>query len=305
MLTPEQLADNAQTYTNQAARILDIDRAQVRYNADWLGELTFADVIRLCSHFTVAEFLRRDNFAKRMERQDAIYLSEFMYAIMQAYDAVALETDVQIGGSEQLFNLMAGRKLQEEYGQRPQIVLTVPLLVGTDGHVKMSKSMGNYIGVDDPPNGMFGKIMSLPDSAMRDYFTLLTDLSPDAVESILGGSPIEAKKRLAFVVTGSMYTRAAAEEAQTYFESTFQRRETPEEMQEFAIDADGGSRLDHVLRTAGLAASAAEVRRLVSQGAVRVNGTAVSDFTLQLHSGDEVRVGRHRFLRMVEAGQRT
>jgi len=303
MLTPEQLAANAQTYTTQAARILDIDRAHVRYNADWLGKLTFADVIRLCSHFTVAEFLRRDNFAKRMERHDAIYLSEFMYAIMQAYDAVALETDVQIGGSEQLFNLMAGRKLQEEHGQRPQVVVTVPLLVGTDGHVKMSKSMGNYIGVDDPPNDMYGKVMSLPDTAMRDYFTLLTDLPPDAIQSLLSGAPIEAKKRLAYEVTASMYSGDAAAAAQTYFESTFQRGETPEEMQEFVLD-QAASRLDHVLRTAGLAASASEVRRLVSQGAVRVNGTPVDDFTLELRTGDEVRVGRHRFLRLVEAGER-
>lgn len=303
MLTPEQLRANAATYERQAGRILDLARTTVRYNADWLGKLTFTDVVRLCSNFTVAEFLKRDNFARRMERGDAIHLHEFMYAIMQAYDAVALNTDVQIGGTEQLFNLMAGRKLQEEFQQRPQIVLMVPILVGTDGHQRMSKSTGNYIGVDEAPNDMFGKVMSLPDSAMRDYFTLLTDLPSDEIESLLAGAPIDAKKRLACEVTASMYTRDAAVAAQTYFESTFQRGETPEEMQEFALEA-GASRLDHVLRTAGLASSAAEVRRLVSQGAVRVNGEAVSEFALQLHTGDEVRVGRHRFLRMVEAEQR-
>lgn len=304
MLTPEQLAANAATYEVQAGRILDLSRTAIRYNADWLGALTFADVIRLCAHFTVAEFLKRDNFAKRMDRGDAIHLHEFMYAIMQAYDAVALEADVQVGGTEQLFNLMAGRKLQEEYGQRPQMVLTVPILVGTDGHQRMSKSTGNYIGVDEPPNDMYGKVMSLPDSAMRDYFTLLTDLSPDEVSSLLTGAPIDAKKRLASEVTASMYSREAAEAAQTYFESTFQRGETPEEMQQFVIDKAAGGRLDHVLRTAGLASSTSEVRRLVSQGAVRVNGMAVTDFALELRTGDEVRVGRHRFLRMVEAGTR-
>ncbi len=304
MLTPEQLAANAATYEVQAGRILDLSRTAIRYNADWLGVLTFADVVRLCAHFTVAEFLKRDNFAKRMGRGDAIHLHEFMYAIMQAYDAVALEADVQVGGTEQLFNLMAGRKLQEEYGQRPQAVLTVPILVGTDGHQRMSKSTGNYIGVDEPPNDMYGKVMSLPDSAMRDYFTLLTDLSPDEVSSLLTGAPIDAKKRLASEVTASMYSREAAEAAQTYFESTFQRGETPEEMQQFVIDKAAGGRLDHVLRTAGLASSTSEVRRLVSQGAVRVNGMAVTDFALELRTGDEVRVGRHRFLRMVEAGTR-
>lgn len=302
MLTPEQLAANAATYEKQAGRILDLSKTTIKYNADWLGKLTFADVVKLCSHFTVAEFLKRDNFAKRLERGDAIHLHEFMYAIMQAYDAVALETDVQVGGTEQLFNLMAGRKLQEEYGQRPQVVLMVPILVGTDGHQRMSKSTGNYIGVDEAPNDMYGKVMSLPDLAMRDYFTLLTDLGADQVESCLAEPPIEAKKRLALEITASMYDRAAAEAAQTYFESTFQRGETPEEMQEFAIEGEAGGRLDHVLRTAGLAASAAEVRRLVAQGAVRVNGEAVTDFALVLHGGDEVRVGRHRFLRMVEAG---
>jgi tyrosyl-tRNA synthetase len=303
MLTPEQLAANAATYEAQAGRILDLSRTTIRYNAEWLGALTFADVVRLCSNFTVAEFLKRDNFAKRMERGDAIHLHEFMYAIMQAYDAVALKTDVQVGGTEQLFNLMAGRKLQEEHGQRPQMVLMVPILVGTDGHQRMSKSTGNYIGVDDPPNDMYGKVMSLPDSAMRDYFTLLTDLSADEVESVLAGAPIEAKKRLALEVTASMHSREAAEAAQTYFESTFQRGETPDEMQEFVIGEAGG-RLDHVLSAAGLAKSAGEVRRLVSQGAVRVNGTAVGDFSLELHTGDEIRVGRHRFLRLVGAGAR-
>ncbi|MGE0227886.1 MAG: tyrosine--tRNA ligase [Dehalococcoidia bacterium] len=302
MLTAEQLAANAATYEKQAGRILDLAKTTITYNADWLGKLTFADVIKLCSHFTVAEFLKRDNFSKRMERGDAIHLHEFMYAIMQAYDAVALQTDVQVGGTEQLFNLMAGRKLQEEYGQRPQIVLMVPILVGTDGHQRMSKSTGNYIGVDEAPNDMYGKVMSLPDIAMRDYFTLLTDLSSDAIESQLAGTPIEAKKRLALEVTASMYDRAAAEAAQTYFESTFQRGETPEEMQEFMVEGEAGARLDHVIRAAGLAASAAEVRRLVAQGAVRVNGDAVTDFALLLHEGDEVRVGRHRFLRMVAAG---
>jgi tyrosyl-tRNA synthetase len=303
MLSAEALAENSRTYEQQVGRILDMSKANVRYNAEWLGNLTFADVIRLCSHFTVAEFLKRDNFELRQERGDAIHLSEFMYAIMQAYDAVALETDVQVGGSDQLFNLLAGRKLQQEFEQPAQVLLTLPILVGTDGAQRMSKSTGNYIGVDEPPNHMYGKVMSIPDHAMADYFTLLTAVPPDEVKSLLDGvqagqtPPIEAKKRLAFEITASLHPREAAEAAQAYFEATFQRRETPEQMLEYVVhDAE---RLDHVLVATDLAKSAGEVRRLVSQGAVRINGEPTADFATDLRPGDEVRVGRTRFLRVV------
>ncbi len=304
MLTPQQLDDNAETYADQAFRILDRDRTAIRYNADWLGELGFDEVVRLASNFTVAQFLERDNFARRRERGDPIYVSEFMYALMQAYDAVALETDVQVGGSEQLFNLMAGRVLQREHDQRPQIVVTLPILVGTDGRLRMSKSTGNYIGIDDAPNEMFGKVMSVPDSAMRDYFTLLTDLDPaeigalhDAVEA---GSvaPIDAKKRLALEVTAGLYARAEAEDAQRYFESTFQRRQTPTEMQEYALPEGAEGRLDRVLVDAQLVQSNAEARRMVQQGAVQINGERVDAFAAPVQPGDEVRVGRRRFLRV-------
>ena len=310
MLTPEQLAANAETYADQAFRILDRERTAIRSNADWLRELGFADVVRLASNFTVAQFLERDNFARRWERHDAIHVSEFMYALMQAYDAVALETDVQVGGSEQLFNLMAGRVLQREHGQRPQIVITLPILVGTDGQLKMSKSIGNYIGIYELPNEMYGKLMSIPDDAMRAYFTLLTDLPPAEVDALLasveGGSTtaIDAKKRLALEVTAGLYPRAEAEGAQRYFEGTFQRGETPDEMIEFALPADGDGvaseeRLDRVLVAANVVESGGEVRRLVQQGAVRVNGDRIEAFDLAVRPGDDIRVGRHRFLRLV------
>ena len=310
MLSAEQLEGNAKTYTRQAFRILDPERTEVARNADWLGELTFAEVIGLCSKFTVAQFLERDNFEQRWRRHDPIHLHEFLYAIMQAYDAVALETDVQVGGTDQLFNLLAGRVLQRESGQRPQVAITTPILVGTDGVQKMSKSAGNYIAIDDPPNEMYGKLMSLPDTAIKQYFTLVSPLAGGDVTSIVGAvegrtlSPMEAKKRLALEVTAAMYSREDAEAAQAHFESTIQRRETPQEMQEYALpageDGDGG-RLDRVLVASGLAASGGEVRRLVEQGAVSVNGERVSDFTVQLRGDDEVRVGRHRFLRVVAA----
>jgi tyrosyl-tRNA synthetase len=306
MLTAEELSANAQTYADQAFRILDGETAQVRYNADWLSQLTFADVTRLLASFTVAQFLERDNFAKRFEQHDAIHLSEFMYAIMQAYDAVAMDTDVQVGGTEQLFNLMAGRTLQRDADQQPQIVVTVPILVGTDGHQRMSKSQGNYIGIDDAPSEMYGKVMSLPDTAIVDYFTLVTAVTGDEVEAIdeaLGGgtlAPMEAKKRLAREVTASLYSEADALEAQQHFEQTIQRGGMPEEMAEHAIE--GSETLLNALRDAGVVASGSEARRLVTQGGVMVNGDVVAEITHEVSAGDEIKVGRHRFLRIVEAG---
>ncbi len=300
MLTTEQLATNAQTYAEQAFRILDAERTAVRYNADWLSKLTFAEVIQLAAHYTVAQFLERESFAKRYAAHEPIHLSESLYAIMQARDAVELEADVQVGGRDQLFNLMAGRPLQREFGQRPQVVITLPLLVGTDGHEKMSKSLGNYIAMTDTAQEMFGKVMSLPDETMRDYYVLLTALPLDEIESVLAGPPMEAKKRLGREIAGSLHGDTAAHEAQSYFEATIQRRETPAEMQTYVLPAEpDAARLDRVLREAGLAKSAAEVRRLVEQGAVLVNGERATDFATSLASGDELKVGRHRFLRVV------
>ncbi|RLT28187.1 MAG: tyrosine--tRNA ligase [Chloroflexi bacterium] len=304
MINAETLAANSVRYAEQAGRILDMSRAVVRHNADWLAPLTFEDVIRLCAKFTVAEFLKRESFAKRYSGGEPIYLSEFMYGLLQAYDAYELKTDVQVGGRDQLFNLMAGRKLQQEMGHPQQVVIMTPLLVGLDGHEKMSKSLGNYIAVDDAPNDMYGKAMSIPDEVMQNYFELLTDVTADDVQALLASvaakelPPIEAKKRLALEITSTLYPRAEAEGAQVYFESTFQRRETPDEMQEYVLSG-ATERLTDVLVAASMAASNGEVRRLVTQGAVRVNGEATSDFAVELKAGDEVRVGRTRFLRLV------
>jgi tyrosyl-tRNA synthetase len=305
MLSPEVLAANAQTYADQAFRILDGERTAVKYNADWLSQLTFADVTRLLANFTVAQFLERDSFAKRFEAHDPIHLSEFMYAVMQAYDAVAMDTDVQVGGTEQLFNLMAGRTLQRDAGQTPQIVLTVPILVGTDGHQRMSKSQGNYIGIDEAPSDMYGKVMSLPDTAIINYFTLVTPVPADevrAIEEAIAGDtlpPMEAKKRLAREVTAALYSDDEALEAEQHFEQTIQRGEMPEEMAEHPVE--GSETLLNALRDAGLVASGGEARRLVAQSGVTVNGDAVEEITLEVSPGDEIKVGRHRFLRIVEA----
>ena len=305
MLSPESLAENARTYADQAFRILDGERTAIKYNADWLSKLTFADVVNLCSKFTVAQFLERDNFSKRWENHDAVYLSEFMYAIMQAYDAVALETDVQVGGSDQLFNLMAGRTLQRDAGQRPQVVVTLPILVGTDGHERMSKSIGNSIGINDSPNDMYGKVMSIPDSATLDFFTLVTPLAPSEVadirDALEGNSlrPMDAKKRLAKEIVAAFYDGDQADRAQAYFESTIQRQETPDEMPEFALQEPAP--LHRVLTEAGMVASGGEVRRLVKQGAISVNEQRISDFTHEVKQGDEIRVGRHKFLRLADS----
>lgn len=302
MLTPEEVAENAKTYTDQAFVILDRAKTEVAYNADWLNALGFADVLRLTGQYTIAQFLRRENFAKRYEEGVAIHVSELLYAMLQAYDAFHMRTDVQIGGSDQLFNLMAGRQLQEAHGQRPQVCITLPILAGTDGHEKMSKSLGNTIDLTAAPNEMFGKVMSIPDPAIVNYYTLATPLRPAEVDAVAreieDGTlrPMDAKKRLAEEITAVFHGRPAAEAARAYFESTFQRRETPEEMPEHAVE--GETPLAAVLVAAGLAKSNGEVRRLVAQGAVSVNGEAVADATSIVRAGDEIRVGRHRFLRI-------
>lgn len=303
VLTPEEVAANAKTYTEQAFAILDAERTRVAFNGEWLSQLTFADVLRLTGQFTVAQFLRRENFARRYDSGDPIYVTELLYAMMQAYDADHLDTDVQLGGTDQTFNLMAGRQLQEANGHRPQVALTLPILVGTDGHEKMSKSLGNYIGITEPPNDMFGKVMSIPDEAILTYFTLVTPLHPDEVAAIgaelASGAlhPLDAKKRLGEAIVGVFHGPAEAASARAYFESTFQRRETPEEMPEHGVA--GAVALLDLLVEAELASSKGEGRRLVQQGGVQVNGERVSDALVEVRAGDEVRVGRHRFLRLV------
>jgi len=303
MLTPEEIAENAKTYTEQAFAVLDRERTQIAFNGDWLSRLDFADVIRLTAKFTVAQFLQRDNFAQRYQAGDPIHISEFLYAMMQAYDADHMDTDVQIGGTDQTFNLLAGRQLQESHGNRPQVILTLPILVGTDGVQKMSKSLGNYVGITEPANDMFGKVMSIPDDAILPYFTLVSSLHPsevDAIRTALADGtlrPMDAKKRLAEHIAAIFHAPAEAEAAREYFEATIQRRETPEEMPEHALGAP--AMLVDVLVGAGLAASKGEARRLVQQGGVHVNGTRVEDAAREVGPGDELRVGRHRFLRLV------
>jgi tyrosyl-tRNA synthetase len=244
MLTLEEIETNGRTYAEQAFKVLDRERTIIRNNAEWLSKLSFQDLIKIASHFTVGQFLQRDNFAKRRERGDPIYVHEFFYAFMQAYDAVALETDVQIGATEQLFNLMAGRTLQRAYEQRPQIAICMPILVGTDGHLRMSKTQGNHIALNDPPAEMYGKVMSLPrDDLAIDYFILVTDVPSAEIEEMRrqvaagGVGAMNVKKRLARRI-GELHGAEAAREAEESFASIIQRGELPEEVREVVFRHD-------------------------------------------------------------------
>ena len=302
MLTSEDIQRNEATYFEQAARILDAQETELRHNSEWLGQLSFPDIISLMSKFTVAEMLRRDNFRNRFDAGDAVYLHEFLYALMQGYDAYALECDVQVGGTEQLFNLMAGRKIQEDAGQKPHVPVTLPILVGLDGKERMSKSKGNHIGVSDSPGEQYGKAMSIPDDVVENFFTLATNLHPDNVQRVMQEtraglrSPIDTKKLLAWTIVSEFWGEAAAGEAQGHFERTVQRKETPEEMPEYRLT--NGQLLLDVVVEAGAAPSKREARRLFEQRAVTMDGNVVEP-TTPARAGTVVQVGKRRWIRLV------
>jgi tyrosyl-tRNA synthetase len=306
--TLEQVEENARTYVQQAFKILDPERTEVRYNGEWLSKLTFQEIIELAANFTVQQFLARESFAQRHDRGDPIWLHEFLYALMQGYDAMMLETDVQLGATEQLFNLLAGRKIQEAFGQQPQICVTFPILVGTDGKLRMSKSTGNYIGIDEPPEVMYGKVMSIPDEAMPNYFDLVTRWDPDEIAEIEGaladGSlhPRDAKMRLAWEIVDAFHGQQAADAAQEHFRTVFQKRELPDDMPVRELSAPVN--IVDLIFEAGLVRSKSDARRLIEQGAVRLEGEQVADIEVQVEPREAVlRVGKRRFLRVVPAGQ--
>ena len=302
--TLEQVEANACTYLQQAFRILDPERTEVRRNGEWLSKLTFQEIISLAAQFTVQQFLTRENFAKRYDRGDPIWLHEFLYALMQGYDAVMLQTNVQLGGTEQLFNLMVGRKLQEVFGQRPQVCITFPILVGTDGTLRMSKSTGNYVGIDESPEVKYGMTMSIPDSAMRNWFELVTRWRLAQTNELLGAvergevHPMEAKKKLAWEIVSMFDGDEAADRAAAHFERVHQQRELPEEMPTHALA--GPVRVVDVIFAAGFARSKSDARRLVQQGAVKLDGQPVSNVEAQVEAGAErvLQVGKRFFLRL-------
>jgi tyrosyl-tRNA synthetase len=304
--TAEEVMEKARTYTDQAFKILDREKTLVRYNADWLAKLTFEDVLELASHFTVQQFLARDRFAQRYGRGDPIWVHEFMYALMQGYDAVAMNTDVQVGGTDQLFNLMAGRKLQEAFGQKPQIALTTPILVGTDGHLRMSKTTGNYIGINEPPEEMYGKVMSIPDHAMLDYYILVTRFGPDEVAAVERGladgslHPMEAKMQLAREIVSIFHSGEAAAQAESHFKRVFRKGELPKEMPTHRPSASELNIVDLLVAT-DLAKSKSEARRLIGQGGVRLDGEKVDSIEgmVSIQDGMILQVGKRRFVRLV------
>ncbi len=307
LMTQEEVEANARTYTEQAFRILDPEKTQVRHNGEWLAGLRLIDLIRISQNFTVQQFLVRENFAKRFEKGDPIFLHETFYALMQAYDAVAQQTDVQVGGTDQLFNiLIAGRKLQQAMGQKPQIAILLDILPGTDGVVRMSKSTGNAIAITAEPGDMYGKVMSIPDQAMPIYFKLATRYLPDqvaAVEKALAdGSrhPRDIKMELAREIVSIFHGDEAAAAAEAQFKAVFQKGDLPDDMPSLTLSGPVG--LLNLMTQNGLAGSNGEARRLIKQGGVKLDGQRVDDFRLELApgSGEQVlQVGKRKFLRVV------
>jgi tyrosyl-tRNA synthetase len=300
-LTREEIDKNAQTYKEQVFKILHPEKTIVEFNSRWLGALGADGFIRLASRYTVARMLERDDFQKRFAAQQPIAIHELLYPLAQAYDSVALQADFELGGTDQLFNLLVGRDIMREYGLEPQVVLTTPLLEGLDGVEKMSKSLANYIGVTDPPEEMFGKVMSVSDPMMWKYYELLTDMSVKDIEALKArGEPMQAKIDLARRMVSDFHSKEQAEEAARRFDSVIRRKETPDDIAEKAV-APGAYSLSALILAAGLAASRQEAKRLIEQGAVTVNGERASgDDTLEVRPGGLVlKVGKRRFARFV------
>ena len=302
-LTWDEIRANAETYRAQLGRVLDMAETRIEFNSTWLGKVTFENVIRETAHLTVARMLQREDFAERYASERPISLHEFLYPIAQAYDSVALGADVELGGTDQTFNLIVGRDLLRAHGQEPQIALTVPLLEGLDGVQKMSKSLGNYVGISEPANDIYGKLMSVSDDLMWRYFELLTRVPVAELAALRAGHPMDAKKRLARTITAQYHGEAGAAEAEAHFARVFQRREDPEAVEKVAlsagqIGATGVSvLLAKVLLASGSVTSTSEARRMIQQGAVEVDGRRVSDVNATVRVGQDyrIRVGKRVF----------
>ncbi|MBS6028592.1 MAG: tyrosine--tRNA ligase [Negativicoccus succinicivorans] len=302
-LTEEQVLANAKTYEDQIFKILDRDKTEVHFNSEWLGKMNFADVLTLAAKYTVARMLERDDFQKRYTEGRPISLHEFMYPLMQGYDSIAIKADIEFGGTDQKFNLIVGRHLQSETGMEPQVVITMPLLEGLDGVQKMSKSLGNYIGIDEEPTEMYGKAMSIPDELMARYFMLVTDMPREEQEQLAQGlkdgsvHPRDAKMLLAKTIVELYHGAAAAEAAEQEFVRVFQERDLPSEIEELSIDA-GEVWLPQLLNAAGMVSSNSEGKRMIQQGSVRVNGEKVTEENCTLQNDDVLQVGKRKYRRI-------
>jgi tyrosyl-tRNA synthetase len=305
-LSRDEVAANAKTYQEQVFRVLDPERTRVVFNSEWMGQLGAEGLIRLAAQHTVARMLEREDFAKRYRERQSIAVHEFLYPLIQGYDSVALEADVELGGTDQKFNLLVGRQLQEQAGQTPQVVMTLPILEGVDGVQKMSKSLGNYIAIDDPPAEMFGKLMSISDDLMWRYFELLTTRTPEQLEALrasvaTGANPRDIKLDLAATLVGRFYGGSAAGAAREGFLNRFQRGQLPDEMPELTLEAGAeGMSLPRVLKEARLVTSTSEAIRMVGQGAVKMDGERLSDPRQVIAAGavHVFQVGKRRFARV-------
>lgn len=309
-LTKSEVAANARTYEEQIFRILDKDRTEVRFNSEWLSKLNFEDVLRLSSKCTVARMLERDDFQKRFEAHESIGVHEFFYPLMQSFDSVELKADVEMGGTEQRFNILMGRNLQKDYGQESQVALFMPILEGIDGSGKMSKSLGNYIGINDAPEDMYGKVMSIPDQLIIKYFKLATDIHPDELETITRQleqeevNPRDVKMRLAHEITALYHGEIAAGQAEEHFKTVFQKHGLPQNILEFTvtneIKEEGAVDVAILLVKLGFSGSKSEARRLISQGAVKINGIKLPDSKITaLQNGDILQAGKLKYVRLV------
>jgi tyrosyl-tRNA synthetase len=303
-LTEEQVQANAKTYMEQIFRILDPEKTQMRFNSEWLSPLTFVDVIELSAKYTVARMLERDDFTKRYRTGQAIGIHEFFYPLMQGYDSVALEADVELGGTDQKFNILMGRTLQKEYGQEPQIALFMPILEGLDGVQKMSKSLGNYIGIDEAPNDMFGKTMSITDDLILRYFELATHVSLSDIKKMeeemeQGANPRDYKIRLAKEIIGMFHSSEAADAAEENFKNVFAKNQIPDDIQEKEI-AKEAIWIAKLLSELGLVSSSSEGRRMTKQGAVKIDGEKIMDEKIEIVpiEGMIVQVGKRKFAKI-------
>ncbi|PZC50631.1 MAG: tyrosyl-tRNA synthetase [Chloroflexi bacterium] len=310
MLSQQEVENNAETYMQQLFKVLDKQKTEAIYQSEWFGKFDLEKIIRLTSKFTVAQFLAREDFSNRFQSQKPIAITELLYPLLQAYDSVAIQADVEFGGTDQKFNLLVGRQLQEMEGQKPQQILTVPILVGTDGVMKMSKSLGNYIGVDESPNEIFGKIMSVGDNLILSYFELLTDITNEDLRDMATQikkdsiNPMDLKKHLAQEIVTQFHNQSEAINARNYFEKSVQRGEMPDVMPVIDLSKVGMTstdRLPTLLTKCNLAKSNSEAIRLIKQEAVRINGITVPSETIhvQIHRGDVIQVGKRRFVKIL------
>ena len=322
MLTKEQVHANAETYMKQFFKVVDKGKTEVRWQSEWFGKFTLADVIQLTSKFTIAQLMAREDFSKRYSAGRPIALTELLYPLLQAYDSVAIQADVEFGGTDQKFNLLVGRELQSMVGQRPQQIFLVPLIVGTDGTKKMSKSLGNYIGVTEPPDEIYGKVMSIPDNLIMDYFELVTDVPDEELaefrQALTGDTvnPMELKKRLAREIVTQLYNKKAASEAEQHFVKVVQKVEVPDKIENLPINLYfkdlspeqmkfTGVDISKLLVVTRKVKSRSEANRLIEQGAVSIDGKKLTGPTAHIKIGSIIKVGKRRFARVINTDRET